>query len=402
MKIFLVVVYYLPSPKSSATLIHDLGQELLRQGHSVSIITTSEILDTSYSLSFENGLEILRIKTGKIDGANLIVRFINELLLSYTILYKGRNFFSHRKCDLILWYSPSIFFSYLIKKLKSKYKCSTYLILRDIFPQWALDTGVLRKGFVFNLLHYFERQQYKYADKIGVQSPNNVLYFNDKKLVDIKKIEVLYNWISLENRNFSKTSYRDVFNLSGKIVFFYGGNIGVAQDLDNVVKLAKRLSSYDQARFLLVGEGSEVNRLKKLIIELDLRNIIISNSVSQDEYFAMLAEFDVGLISLDRKFKTHNFPGKMLGYMYCSKPILASINDGNDLQNIIEDYSIGLASINGDDEKLFSNALKFVNDFELRRIQGANGNMLLNKLFSVKSAANQILSHFDLDNFNDS
>ena len=96
MKIFLVVVYYLPSPKSSATLIHDLGQELLMQGHSVSIITTSETLDTSYSLSFENGLEILRIKTGKIDGANLIVRFFNELLLSYTILYKGRNFFENR------------------------------------------------------------------------------------------------------------------------------------------------------------------------------------------------------------------------------------------------------------------------------------------------------------------
>ncbi len=392
----------MPSPKSSATLIHDLGQELLTQGHSVSIITTSETLDTSYSLSFENGLEILRIKTGKVDGANLIVRFFNELLLSYTILYKGRNFFSNKKCDLILWYSPSIFFSYLIKKLKSKYKCSAYLILRDIFPQWALDTGVLRKGFVFNLLSYFERQQYKYADKIGVQSPNNLLYFSDKKLADIKKIEVLYNWISLENRNIVKTRYRDLFNLSGKIVFFYGGNIGVAQDLDNVVNLAKRLSSYDQARILLVGEGSEVNRLKKLIVELDLLNIIISNSVSQDEYFAMLAEFDVGLISLDRKFKTHNFPGKMLGYMYCSKPILASINAGNDLQNIIEDYSIGLSSINGDDEIFFSNALKFINDFELRRIQGANGNMLLHKLFSVKSAANQILSHFDLDDLDKS
>lgn len=402
MKIFLVVVYYLPSPKSSATLIHDLGQELVSQGHSVSIITVSETLDSPYSCSFENGLEILRIKTGKIDGANLIVRFFNELLLSYAILYKGRNFFNNRKCDLILWYSPSIFFSYLIKKLKNKYKCSAYLILRDIFPQWALDTGVLRKGIVYNLLHYFERQQYKYADIIGVQSPNNLLYFHDKKLTDRKKIEVLYNWISLENRNLSKTRYREIFNLSGKIVFFYGGNIGVAQDLDNIVNLAKRLTSYDQARVLLVGEGSEVNRLKKLIMELDLRNIIISHSVSQDEYFAMLAEFDVGLISLDRKFKTHNFPGKMLGYMYCSKPILASINEGNDLQNIIEDYSIGLTSINGDDEKFYSNALKFITDDELRRLQGANGNMLLHKLFSVRSAANQILSHFNLNNFKNS
>ena len=96
----------------------------------------------------------------------------------------------------------------------------------------------------------------------------------------------------------------------------------------------------------------------------------------------------------DKKFKTPNFPGKMLGYMYYNKPILASINFGNDLQDLIEDYKIGLVSINGDDEVFFNNALKFVKDSEFRISLGNNGRLLLNNLFSVESAAKQILSYF--------
>jgi glycosyltransferase involved in cell wall biosynthesis len=393
-RIFLVVVYYLPSPKSSATLFHDLGRELSMRGHTISIITTSDSIDAPWSLSLEDGMEVLRIRSGKIDGSNLIIRFINEFFLSFVILFRGRSFFKSRSCDLVIWYSPSIFFSHLIYRLKVKYNCGTYLVLRDIFPQWALDTGVLREGFVFRLLKYFEVQQYKYADVVGVQSPKNMNYFKENDLFDELKLEVLYNWFSLRIKDLPERDYRAELNLSDKVVFFYGGNFGVAQDLDNLVNLAKSLSSFDTARILLVGDGSESIRLKKLILDLELKNIIIMDSVPQDEYFGILSQMDVGLISLDRKFKTHNFPGKMLGYMYYSKPILASINAGNDLQDIIEDYNVGLVCVNGDDEKLFSNAMKLVNDIDVRRVQGENGNKLLHDLFSVKSAANQILSHF--------
>jgi glycosyltransferase involved in cell wall biosynthesis len=395
LRIFLIVVYYLPSTKSSAKIIFDLGIELLRCGHEVSIITTSETIKNPFELEIENGLNVLRFRTGKIDGASLGLRFINELLLSPLIWYRGKKYFKENNCDLVIWYSPSIFFSSLIRKIKHQNRCRSYLILRDIFPQWALDIGVLRRGILFDLLHWFEKRQYYCADYIGVQSPNNLAYFNKVSLRNRFNLEVLYNWTSLEKVSLPIFDFRVKYNLLGKIVFFYGGNLGIAQDLDNLIRLAQNLKDVKEAHILIVGEGSEASRLKGKIMELGLRNIEIHGSVTQDLYFAMLSEFDIGLISLDKKFKTTNFPGKMLGYMYFSKPILASINLGNDLQQLIESSNAGLVSINGNDEMFLNNALMLIKNHELRILQGYNGNLLLKNVFSVSSAAKIILKHFE-------
>lgn len=186
--------------------------------------------------------------------------------------------------------------------------------------------------------------------------------------------------------------------LQGKVVFFYGGNIGVAQDMDNIIRLAKNLRSEPTAFFLLVGDGSEVPRLKSAIASNGLTNIAIHDAVGQREYLSMLSEFDVGLISLDRGLRTQNFPGKMLGYMYHSMPILASINLGNDLKTILEDKQAGLVCINGEDEKFAANARRLLVDRPLRRQVGLNARALLENTFSVSRAARQILAHFDNTN----
>lgn len=374
--------------------MQDLADELLNQGHEVTVVTTDENLSCSSKYSIESGIEVLRIKTNKIDGANKYSRFINEFLLSWLIWYRGKKYFKSISCDLVVWYSPSIFFGELIKKLRKLYRCKSYLILRDLFPQWAVDTGLLKRGGIYKMLHYYEKFQYRQADVIGVQSPNNIQYFELMNLSDGLNLEVLYNWINVDKIPKSTNYYRRKYNLLEKVVFFYGGNIGIAQDIKNIVRLANRLSSIPLAHILLVGDGSEVDNLKKIINDLGLRNISVYGSVSQDEYHSMLSEFDIGLISLDRNFKTSNFPGKMLGYMKCSMPILASVNFGNDLINLIEDNQIGLACLNGDDDLFFNNALKLVHSPELRIAYGTRGNELLMSLFSAQSAARTILSHF--------
>jgi len=102
----------------------------------------------------------------------------------------------------------------------------------------------------------------------------------------------------------------------------------------------------------------------------------------------------VGLISLDRNLKTQNFPGKMLGYMYHGKPILASINPGNDLKGILEEHQAGLVFINGMDTALAEGARRLLRDRQLRDQLGRNARALLEKTFSSAHAAAQILSHF--------
>lgn len=384
----------MPSTKSSAKLMHDLAHELKFNGHEVSIITISESIEQDFNISIEDGIRVLRVKSGKINGANKFQRTVNEIRISSIIWNKGQTFFKNNSCDLVVWYSPTIFFSSLVLNIKKKYNAKSYLILRDIFPQWALDTGILKKGIIFNYFRKKELKQYSAADIIGVQSPANLKYFNRNGL-DVKyKIEVLYNWTNLNENIVNKSNFRIQFNLLDKVVFFYGGNIGQAQDMDNIINLAYQLRNDNRAHFLIVGDGSEVLRLKKLILDLKITNIDIIDAVEQSVYLSMLSEFDIGLISLDKKFKTPNFPGKMLGYLYFSKPILASINSGNDLEEILDEYNAGLVSINGDNIQLLENALYLIDNPHVRNKMGNNGRLLLENLFSVSNAAKQILSHF--------
>ena len=238
-----------------------------------------------------------------------------------------------------------------------------------------------------------ERRQYTVSDVIGVQSPANLRYFSEYRFKDKYKIEVLYNWTTLSEKNIAQKNYREHLGLQDKVLFFYGGNIGVAQDMDNIVRLAKSLDDHPTIYFLLVGDGTEVPRLKEYIQQNGLNNISILPSVPQDEYLAMLSQVDVGLISLDPNLKTHNFPGKMLGYMYFSIPILAGINAGNDLRQILEGSKAGLVCLNGEDEKLHDYALKLAKDMSFRRQTGQDARTLLEKTFSVTRAASQILSH---------
>ena len=398
MRILLLVVYYLPSTMSSAKLFHDLAVEFHRLGHEPVVVAPDENIQADTEITCENGIKVLRVRTGKIKTASRLVRGFNEARLSNTIWRKGKRFFKENPCDLIIYYSPTIFFGTFVKRVKRFFSCPSYLILRDIFPQWALDTGVLRRGTIYSYFKFKERQNYDAADIIGVQSPANLRYFEEQGLDKQYQLEVLYNWASLHEGNIKPGAHRERLGLQGKVVFFYGGNIGVAQDMDNIIRLAKNLRDEPSAYFLLVGDGSEVPRLKSAIASNGLTNITIHDSVGQQEYLSMLAEFDVGLISLDRELKTQNFPGKLLGYMYHSMPILASINPGNDLKTILEDGEAGLVCINGEDEMFTENAKTFLVNADLRRQSGRNARALLENTFSVSRAARQILSHFNQAN----
>jgi len=394
MNILLLVDCYLPSTKSSAKLIHDLAYEFYHQGHIPTIVAPDDALTVRMAAFHEENIRVLRIKTGKIKTASRFVRALNEMRLSTLLWKRGKEFFLSNRFDLIVYYSPSIFWGSIVKRLKYLYDCSSYLILRDIFPQWTVDAGILKESVIYRYFKWKEMQNYNAADIIGVQSPANLLYFEANCLNKKCQLEVLYNWTTLREENIQLGAHRVRLGLEGKVVFFYGGNIGVAQDMDNIVRLSNNLLDEPSAYFLLVGGGSEVPRLRADIASKGLTNIAIHDAVGQREYLSMLAEFDVGLISLDRGLKTHNFPGKMLGYMYNAMPILASINKGNDLKNIIEDAEAGFVCFNGEDDKLYELAKRLLHDSDLRRKTGKNARVLLENKFSVSRAASQILSHF--------
>lgn len=394
MRILILIDDYFPSTKAGAKMIHDLGVEFSRQSHEVFIVTPSEATRNEVDVSTEEGLHVVRVKTGKLKGVSKVRRAWTEVRLSSMLWKRAGGFFRMNPCDLIIYYSPTIFFGDLVKKLKSLWNCPTYLVLRDIFPKWAVETGVLRKGMLYRYFRVKEMKQYRAGDIIGVESPGNLDYFSSELPDTLFRVEVLPNWASLEWPVITTRRYRQQLGLEGKVVFFYGGNIGVAQDVDNIIRLAKGLLEHRDIFFLIVGEGSEVKRLQTYITNHALPNIKILPPVPPEQYLPMLNEFDVGMISLNRNLTSHNIPGKLLGYMGCRKPVVASMNRESDLFRLLGDARAGLCCENGDDKAFRTAVLLLANDPQLRIKMGKNSRRLLEARFSDRAAANQIISHF--------
>ncbi len=396
MKICLIIDDYLPdSIKVGAKMMHELACELLKQEHEVTVITPSPKLIAKTKISKLDGITVCRFRSGEIKNVGKIKRAINETFLSYYAWKRFKLYFQNNPHDLIIFYSPTIFWGGLVYHLKKLWNVSSYLILRDFFPQWAVDHGLIKKGSVIEkYFRYFEEKNFMAADIIGLMSVKNLEWF--KGTADsTKQLEVLYNWASNTPVE-SNGRYRKTLGLDGKVIYFYGGNIGPAQDMMNIVRLAKNMRNESLAHFVLVGAGDEVELVQNAMVQEQLTNITLLPSVSQEEFKQMLAEFDIGLFTLHKDHSTHNFPGKLLGYMVQELPILGSINEGNDLKHIVEEGKAGLVTINGEDKMLYENALKLLFDEGFRNEMGKNARRLLEKSFSVEAAAAKILENIEI------
>ena len=376
-----------------AKMIHELAIELERHGHSTVIITPGDLYQSSrLMIDVVDGIEVWRFRSGYTRGVGLIKRAINEWLFSFRAWRAIASSVHDHSFDLCINYSPSIFFGPLARRLKRK-GAYIYQIQRDMFPQWAIDEGLISQrspaAFFFR---YYERLNYSIADCIGVQSKANLDLFREA-FPAYKNVKILMNWSStsplLEPEVRSITREDD--SLSGKVVFFYGGNIGHGQDMANIMRLAQSLSDYDNAHFLIVGHGDEFELIEDLKSRWGLNNVTIRPSVSQLEFRRLLTTVDIGLFSLSNKHTAHNFPGKLLGYMVESIPILGSVNPNNDLLSLVNENAAGFVYVNGEDELLMSAAIKLLEDKEKRAHLGRNARSLLMKYFSVESAATSIL-----------
>jgi len=361
-------------------------------GHRVTVITPHFSKQKFIQEEIDN-IKIWRFKSGNIKNVNLKKRALNETLLSFKAWNAIKKHLTTNSFNAIIYYSPSIFWGYLVKNLKKRCRCKSFLILRDLFPQWVVDACIIRKNsFAEKYFRYFEKISYDQADIIGLMSEKNLEVFNSfvtKKY----NTTILRNWGNLapHKKLPNSKSIRTELKLNDKIIFFYGGNIGHAQDMENLMRLAKSMQSHAKAHFLFVGEGNEVSLVQSFAAEWELKNFAYMPSINQDEFKDILTEIDVGLFSLSKNHTAHNFPGKLLGYMVQSIPILGSVNKDNDLAPLINNSGAGFISVNGEDETLFKNAKLLLENVDLRKKIGHNGYQLLKNEFDVQKIAEQIV-----------
>ena len=396
MRLALLIDDYLPdSTRVGAKMFHELACELLSQGLDVVVITPGINQKKQLEKSMLDGVAVWKFSSGQLKDIGKIKRAINETLLSTRAWNAIKAEVMPDYFDGIVYYSPSIFFSHLVTKLKKVCNCKSYLVLRDLFPQWAVDEGLMKQGsLIEKYFRFFETLNYNAADHIGLMSQNNLTLFNNRRN-EVYPTSILRNWAAFSPFD-SKTvsfNYRDKLNLNNKVIYFYGGNIGHAQDMANLMRLARDMQSYPQAHFLFVGQGDEVELINKLATDWKLDNFTYLPSVTQVEFKHLLSEVDVGLFSLAHSHTAHNFPGKLLGYMVESLPILGSVNPGNDLLDIVMEHDAGDIFINGDDENLLNASISYL-DHEYRNQKGSNATTLLHREFTVESAAKDIIRSF--------
>jgi len=340
-RLAIIVDAYPPFRSSAAIQIRDLAQEFALQGHEVIVITPAAGQVDSWKEEFSYGVRVLRLAAPQTKNIGRIRRAAAEILLPF---FMALNFkkspAANLRLDGIIWYSPTIFFGPLVHILKHINRCSSYLILRDIFPDFAVDIGLLKRGLIYRFFKLFEFYQYSLAGTIGVQSESNISYLWQWAKTNNHNLEVLHNWLAV-SPNVGTSFSVAASPLSGKKVFVYAGNMGVMQGIDTVLDLAERVLPLTDVGFLLVGRGSEVARLKKEASRRQLKNVVFHDEVDPSEIPAVLAQCHTGLILLDHRHTTHNIPGKLLAYMQAGLPVLARINPGNDLAILIQDNGIG-------------------------------------------------------------
>jgi hypothetical protein len=391
LRIALIADAYPPMRTSAAVQLRDLSQEMVRQGHNPTVIIPSSSLDKPWVLEEMNGVQVLRVKAPPTKDIGYIRRTINEFMLPFFMLYNLRKSpLSKVKWDGVVWYSPTIFLGPIANALKKASHCRSYLIVRDIFPEWAVDMGLMGRGLPYRFFKAIERYQYSVADVIGVQTSGNLAYIDACKLKPGQHVEVLQNWLADAPATGSSIVVANT-QLAGRNVFVYAGNMGVAQGMMILIELAERLHHRNDIGFLFVGRGSDAGLLREEAANRSLSNVVFFDEIEPTEISALYAQCHVGIVALDARHKTHNIPGKFLTYMQSGLPVLACINHGNDLVELIHREAVGHACTDYSVETLEQLAASLVDDI-LNDVDISNRCKSLSaKLFSARAAVNQIV-----------
>lgn len=392
MRIALIADTFPPLRTSGAVQLRDLSREFVRQGHSLTVMLPSAELAQQWRIEDMDGAQVLRLRAPRTKDIDYVRRTIGEFLMPFSMLRNlRRSPLANEKWDGVVWYAPSIFHGPLASALKKASGCRSYLIIRDIFPEWAVDMGLMGRGLPYRFFDAVARYQYFIADVIGVQAPGNLSYFDTWAQQPDRQVEVLQNWLADAPISGCSISIAKS-QLAGRKVFVYAGNMGVAQGMGILLDLAARLRTRPDVGFLFVGRGSDAAKLAADATNRGLDNVLFRDEIHPDEIPGLYAQCHVGIVALDPRHKSHNIPGKFLTYMQSGLPVLANINTGNDLAGIIRQENVGRVSEDGTLEALERMALELIDGLGADASMPTRCRALYARLFSPETAVRQIVT----------
>lgn len=349
MNILFLTIGSIESVKAHA-LYPDLIRELASNGHTVHVVSALEKRhNESTRLVKTDGIYDLKVKIGNLTKCGIIEKGISTLMITRKYKAAIKKYFPDVRFDLVLYSTPPITLAGVVEYIKHRDNAKTYLLLKDIFPQNAVDIGMLRKSGLKGIIYkYFRRKEkmlYRLSDRIGCMSQANVDYIlehNPEVPADI--VEVCPN--SIEVLDFSPTdaerlAMREKYGLpADKKIFVYGGNLGKPQGIPFIIECLKASVNVD-AFFLIIGDGTEFGKLKEYIENEKPSNVMLLKRIPKDDYDRMIHACDIGLIFLDHRFTIPNFPSRLLSYMQARLPVLACTDVNTDIGSVITEGRFG-------------------------------------------------------------
>ena len=392
MKIGVFTEFFESEKNSAGKVMSELADELSNHAELVDVYTLYKRPDSSFLNKKNINIYTLNYDFRK-ENISFINRFIFELLISFRIFFLIFKVKKLKHYDVLIWYSPTIFWGPLIFTLSFFRKSYKYLILRDIFPQWSIDLNIIKKGsFSHKLLNFFENLQYRVADKIGLNSEGNLSYFQNKTNY-LKKTEVLETWYKTDNNE--KLLPKNILQKipKDKKILLYIGNMGLAQDQDFFIKLVKKMRFDESFVFLVVGtKEKDKKNLEAEKQKNGLNNLIILDSIEQCFVEAICKTSFIGIFSLDNRHTTHNIPGKFLQYLSSGLPVLGLCGKG-DVSNLVIANEFGRVYGGRDPDEAYEIIKLLDHDIESKKISPEKLKCYVRENLSVKFAVKKILNN---------
>ena len=379
----------------------DLIRKFRDEGHELFIGTPSERrFGERTKLIIEKSVNILQIKTLNIQKANIIEKGVGTLSIEYKYLKAINKYFNHIKFDLVLYSTPPITLTKVISEIKKRDGAMTYLLLKDIFPQNAVDLGMLKRNGMIH--HYFRKKEkilYEISDYIGCMSPANVDYLKkNNPQINPSIIEENPNSIEISkliNTDSDCIKIRQKYHIPiDTTVFLFGGNLGKPQGLDFLLKVIGANSRNSSAFFVLIGSGTEYNKISNWFESNKPGNALLLQGLPKQEYDKLIKVCNIGMIFLDNRFTIPNFPARLLSYLENKMPVIAATDSTTDVGLIAQENGFGFGVMNGDLISINKYIKQLVENKSDIDIMGQKAYEFMTNNYSVDKSYNTIISHF--------
>ncbi len=329
----------------------ELAQELAHRGHQVTVITTwpeynldQEATQRSFQeLELEDGIRVLRVKTLPHHNVNYVMRGLSQLFMPLQFLRKLHTHNIHPEAVVV--YSPPLPLALVGSWLKRS-GVKNILNIQDLFPQNAIDLGILRNTLQIKFFKALERYAYQTADSVTVHSEGNRQMLLRQQPQLKAKFKLLHNWVDIEHHDTTEhvaIDFRKKWNLTQKHIAVFAGVMGPSQYLELILDIAEQLQEQTDLLFLMVGDGKEKPRLQRLAAEKGLINVRFEGFISREVYPDLLSVCSIGLVCLSPQNQTPVVPGKILGHMAAGLPVAAFLHTKSDAHELIAQAQCGVS-----------------------------------------------------------